>query len=183
MTKETSGRIFIVTHKTIEAPIMEPGYSYIGVSEKAKNCEFYDSTGDNISIKNPNYCELTALYWIWKNTKCDYVGLVHYRRFFCNAQNGEYKPISIYELNTLAGDDCVVIPKVIPSQFSILDSYEMFHKNNALRTCCDFIKEKDCSYSDTIDAFLRGKKISCYNMFYCKKDIIDRYCEWLFSIL
>ena len=37
MTKETSGRIFIVTHKTIEAPIMEPGYSYIGVSEKAKN--------------------------------------------------------------------------------------------------------------------------------------------------
>lgn len=41
-----------------------------------------DNTGYNISDKNPNYCELTALYWAWKNLECEYIGLCHYRRYF-----------------------------------------------------------------------------------------------------
>lgn len=43
------------------------------------------NTGKNISAKNPNYCELTGLYWVWKNLSCDYIGLCHYRHYFGRA--------------------------------------------------------------------------------------------------
>lgn len=44
-----------------------------------------DNTGDNISYKNREYSELTAIYWIWKNYdkigNPDYISFMHYRRF------------------------------------------------------------------------------------------------------
>ena len=55
---------------------------HVGREGKADLGYIGDNTGDNISAKNANYCELTGLYWAWKNLKCDYIGLCHYRRYF-----------------------------------------------------------------------------------------------------
>jgi hypothetical protein len=41
-----------------------------------------DAENDHISQLNPFYCELTAVYWVWKNTSEDDVGFIHYRRYF-----------------------------------------------------------------------------------------------------
>lgn len=46
-----------------------------------------DNEGDNISDENGYYCELTALYWLWKNVKADVKGLFHYRRILATETN------------------------------------------------------------------------------------------------
>lgn len=52
-----------------------------------------DNTGNNISNKNPIYCEMTALYWAWKNLKADYIGLCHYRRYFTFDKNRTFSKL------------------------------------------------------------------------------------------
>ena len=79
-----SVEIVIATHKKYDFP---KGESYlplqVGANNNANDLGFEkDNTGDNISEKNPYFCELTGLYWAWKNLKSDYIGLVHYRRHF-----------------------------------------------------------------------------------------------------
>ena len=78
-------KILVASHKKAEMP-EDSMYLPVHVGRALyPDREFgyqSDAEGDNISIKNPYYCELTALYWAWKNLKADYVGLAHYRRHF-----------------------------------------------------------------------------------------------------
>ncbi len=76
-------KVFIACHKECEVPA-DTLYLplFVGASGK-KDIGFQrDDSGENISAKNPLYCELTGLYWCWKNLEYDYLGLAHYRRFF-----------------------------------------------------------------------------------------------------
>ena len=76
-------KILVATHKQYWMP-EDSVYMPIHVGREGKADIGYtgDNTGDNISSKNANYCELTGLYWAWKNLDADYIGLVHYRRYF-----------------------------------------------------------------------------------------------------
>ena len=81
-------RIYIVTHKPCSIPsdgVFVPIHVGRAVSKYSDEMAWMqgDDTGDNISQKNPQYCEMTAHYWIWKNVHdTEYVGVCHYRRFF-----------------------------------------------------------------------------------------------------
>ena len=80
-------KIFVVAHKPFEKPEGETLVPiHVGRAVSRLKDEMAgmigDDTGENISEKNPSYCEMTAHYWIWKNVRdCDYVGVCHYLRY------------------------------------------------------------------------------------------------------
>ena len=70
-------KIFVSAHKQATFP---EGDSIIPVQVGAANAAtrftntLHDDEGENISMKNPRYCELTTQYWAWKNEDADYYG-------------------------------------------------------------------------------------------------------------
>ena len=78
--------IYIACHKPSELPANDL-FKPIHVGSKNSKVQLpglvRDDEGDNISEKNPNYCEMTAQYWAWKHSDAEYIGLCHYRRFLC----------------------------------------------------------------------------------------------------
>lgn len=174
--------IYIATHKKFEEPKLD-GYCVLQVGAEGKPDFGYirDNIGDHISAKNPNYCELTGLYWIWKNCNDDYKGLVHYRRYF-----GSRKKIFSYNrmLQTLQKGYDIVLPYTEYFLQNAKDEIliacctdEIFH---ALRKC---IQKLYPEYLLEFDLFFKGNKCSLFNMLFCKKEWYDKYCNWLFDIL
>ena len=77
-------KILVATHIECVIPksdILLP--IHVGSSNSNLNLNIQrDDEGFNISSKNNQYCELTAIYWAYKNLKHqDFIGLAHYRRF------------------------------------------------------------------------------------------------------
>jgi len=84
--------IIVAAHKKYRMP-EDPMYLplYIGAATGRRQDPGYqrDDEGENISAKNPCYCELTGLYWAWKHLDSDYIGLAHYRRHFRGRGRGD----------------------------------------------------------------------------------------------
>ena len=179
--------IYIATHKKFNVPNLN-GYCALQVGAEGKEKYGYlrDNIGNHISGKNANYCELTGLYWIWKNTDDSYKGLVHYRRYFGrNNLSNKISDICSYEylLNCLKSVD-IVLPYV--------EYFKQNAKEEILLHCCteeifdklrQIIETKYPDYIETYDRYFNEIKASLFNMLFCKREIFDAYCEWLFSIL
>ncbi|MGN1030137.1 MAG: DUF4422 domain-containing protein [Butyricicoccaceae bacterium] len=150
-----------------------------------------DDTGDNISAKNPSFCELTGLYWAWKNLDCDYLGLVHYRRYFTNKSRRfrrRHSPwdciLSDRELQELIAKHDVIVPTrqnyVIETLYS---HYAHTHYAEHLDLTREIIREQCPEFLPDFDAVMRQTGGYMFNMFVMKRRLCDRYCTWLFPIL
>ncbi|MGN8833857.1 DUF4422 domain-containing protein [Allisonella histaminiformans] len=148
-----------------------------------------DNTGDNISDKNPNYCELTALYWAWKNLDADYIGLVHYRRYFTRKEvyNIEKKKEQI-----LDGKEWENIlskyPAVVPDKRNYYIETNRSHYNHAhytdgLDLAEQIIKEKFPDYFPAFNTVMNRTWAHMFNMFVMRRDLFDDYMAWMFDIL
>ncbi len=146
-----------------------------------------DDTGDNISGKNPSFCELTGLYWAWKNLKCDYLGLVHYRRHFASPYrrgSKEGRVLTLTECDKLLDSSPVILPR--KRNYFIETNYSQYvhaHHKIDLDETERIISEKYPGYIPSWKKVMKSTKGHRFNMFIMKRDLLDSYCSWLFDIL
>ena len=191
-------KLFVCCHKPSFIPkdeIIEPIHAGKSLSRFELGIKG-DNTGDNISEKNPYFCELTVTYWIWKNVKADIVGLMHYRRFF-NFKNNEQKfykfpsdflqqyGICKENISEILCEHDIILPKKTPKiKTSTYEYYKKEHCIKDLDLVLQIIKKKYPDiYVRTNDILKKNSQIYPTNMLICKKELFDKYAEWLFSIL
>lgn len=183
-------KILVVTHKKYWMP-EDNIYIPIFVGQKNENDLGYirDNTGDNISEKNPNYCELTAMYWGWKNLNADYIGLVHYRRYFTkhNYRINKKKKQDILKRQDferiLKTTDVIVSDKRKYYIETIRSHYNHSHYKKDLDETEQIIKQNFPRYMESFELVMNRTWAHMFNMFVMRRDYFDRYCQWLFSIL
>lgn len=145
-----------------------------------------DDTGNNISNKNPYFCELTALYWGWKNLNSDYIGLVHYRRYLGLKKEKEKinGVLTFEQAEKLCEKYDIILPQKRRYYIeSLWSHYAHTHDITHLEKTKNIIAK---SYPEYLPAFEKVMKRTwghMFNMFIMKKSLTDEYCTWLFNIL
>lgn len=180
----------VVTHKQCEITNKKP---YVPIIVGNHNLDIYgayhDNTKINISTKNKNYCELTALYWIWKNcsSEFDIIGLCHYRRYFTKlplSSNSAWF-ITNQDIEKYMNSYEVILP--VKFNWSISVSQVYYELGKGRKKDIDLTRKAISlyypEYINDFDNVLVAKSASYCNMFIMFSKHFTGYCEWLFNIL
>ena len=198
--------ILVVCHKpskTVKNKCMFPIQVGTSLAKKKLDGCLYDNEGDNISDKNKRYCELTALYYAWKNIDSNYYGLFHYRRYLSFA-NKRFLRAPFNDVKTETINDEMInkfclteenIEKVVhnydlivPQKSYCVNNYLHYKTANGhhirdLDYCIDVIKEDYPEIYPYAKKYMHSGFAYFCNMFIMKKEIFNDYCTWLFDIL
>lgn len=153
------------------------------ISCKKHVANILDCDGENISDKNCNYSELTALYWIWKNrlgylsddSKYEYYGLMHYRRIL------EFTEDDVLRLADNNVD--IVLPYPMPYEPDIEEHHKRYLKQEDWDAVQKAVMEIHPEYARIFPDILKQKFFYNYNIMLARKEILAEYCNWLFPIL
>jgi len=155
----------------------------VGAEGKADLGYLRDNSGDNISVKNPTFCELTGLYWMWKHVDDDYIGLVHYRRYFCRSLNSK-KILSENDIKKKLRDHDIIVPFPMHLKNTLTEQYcEVSGFERDLLSTREVISEICPEYLHDFDTVMNGKSAYFFNMMIAGNQLFKDYCEWLFAIL
>jgi len=141
--------------------------------------------GENIAEYNDRLNELTGLYWIWKNTSSEYVGLSHYRRFFDDGG----KRIGKERIREILQDERydIILAEPVRLDWTVRNNivgcmgYELDRK--AYDAYTKAIRKRQPEYLDDFVQVMDGNSFHVCNMFVSSRKIMNEFCEWLFSFL
>lgn len=185
-------KIVIALHKPYQVPSFSSYLPlHVGAAGKGDICQNRDDSGDNISEKNPYFCELTALYWAWKNLDAEAIGLVHYRRYFSAKKKSYIRDHGPFE-SVLSDDEAqallvrgdIVVPKKRKYYIETLYShYAHSHDGQHLDIARDIVAQKYPEYILYVDEAYKMTSGYMFNMAIMKREYLDKYCSWIFDIL
>lgn len=192
-------KILVVTHKLFDDSDLPEGYQVIAVGSQLKNKSqkmggwISDAENvDNIANENPYYCELTALYSLWKiqNQDLDIVGLVHYRRYFMDYHCCSKKFADDILTMEAARQYLTKYKIILPFMAAKYPNSSIMHRNKPFseqdkhwQIIYQIIKEKYPDYMNAFEKVIYSKEQVWFNMYVAKKELSDQYCEWLFGVL
>ena len=137
--------------------------------------DLHDDMGnDHISQKDKLYCELTGLYWLWKNDTHEITGLTHYRRQF---------PIKLNHIENVLKTHEIILPFKVRMPADLKTQYLLTQPEDDWKIMCDVLKDMYPDYYKSAIKIFHRKCLIPYNMFISTHEIIDKYCEWLFPLL
>lgn len=176
---------YVVTHKKIKYRYPKD-YQIINVKETGDSRGIPCDEGFNIKEKNPSFCELTALYWIWKNDKTsDFLGLEHYRRIFTRNlfSNSKLFFLNSKKVNKYLSYNDIITTKLYVFNKIIFENRLEFCYEKDMILLEQTIKEISPDYYDTYKTIMNGHRSFLCNMFITSRKILNNYCEWLFDVL
>jgi lipopolysaccharide biosynthesis glycosyltransferase len=156
-----------------------------------------DDTGENISSRNASYCELTALYWAWKNDHdATHLGLLHYRRVLdLENSNPDKTEIIVSRFETAewaARNDAWLsanpdVDMIVPCKHvmgrTLAENYRRGHHPQDWDITRQIIAEQYPEDLTVFDDVSSQANIRLGNMFLMRRELLDSYCDWLFDIL
>ena len=149
-----------------------------------KNIILDDSLPDNIADRNYTYCELTNIYFVWKNmdklldADTQYIGLCHYRRRFNTAQLDSclefWRPAIVCSTPAGIGNN------TIDRQYKLAHNADDWEEFKGYLRECYYHRENE----GVTDKWLNYPAlVAPYNCFVMRKDIFIDWADRLFPVL
>lgn len=159
-------------------------------------------SGDNIEHLNPFYCEITTLYYMWKNSSADIQGLYHYRRYlnfivekkwnWRGQKTIRHKPKNIKFLSSPAQKEKIIesmrlFDVVLPLPEFMDPNVKQQFVNACNQEIWDIflnsLKDVKPEFVPHLKLFELNSYASMCNLFVAKRDFVDSYCKDLFPLL
>lgn len=180
---------FVISHKSFkDSRFKNRTILYVNQSVPKENTIHAIETwkGDNIDSLNPWYCELTALYWIWKNTSSDtIVSFEHYRRVFLTSHSTwfSYHFLKKDEILKILDSYDIILPLLHHFKDDLYTHYQKNHVIQDMDTMKHVLLQHNPDYKSAYEKTMEGHDAVLFNMFIMKKEILDDYCSFAFPIL